>query len=243
MFEDVTYPEAVGSFRQPVDVPGVEPDAGSLVYVCFSATWQPYIIGCLKQLLLQRTWNTTDPDVLWTTQQQAFKLIEQFKGGCLATGSILAFAGATAPDGWLICDGSSVLRSAYPDLFAVCGTTFGSVDGTHFSLPDLRGRVAVGSGTGSGLTPRSIGDTFGEETHTLTVAEIATHSHTDAGHSHAEGIALPSIALGPPAVPIPSAVPGVGATAVGFAAIGNSGSSSPHNNLPPSLALNFIIKT
>jgi microcystin-dependent protein len=49
--------------------------------------------------------------------------------------------------GWLLCDGRSVLRATYPDLFAVIGTTFGAVDGTHFTLPDYRGRALVGLGT------------------------------------------------------------------------------------------------
>jgi microcystin-dependent protein len=62
------------------------------------------------------------------------------------------FAGAVAPDGWLLCDGASYLRSAYPDLFAVIGTTYGAADGTHFNVPDLRGRVVVGYAAAGGHT-------------------------------------------------------------------------------------------
>jgi microcystin-dependent protein len=61
------------------------------------------------------------------------------------TGTVLDFAGAVAPAGWLLCDGSSVSRTTYANLFAVIGVTHGSGDGsTTFSLPDGRGRVAAG---------------------------------------------------------------------------------------------------
>ncbi len=61
-------------------------------------------------------------------------------------GVVLPFAGSAAPTGFLMCDGSSVLRASYPDLFTAIGTTFGSVDGTHFTLPDMRGRSVLGVG-------------------------------------------------------------------------------------------------
>jgi microcystin-dependent protein len=63
------------------------------------------------------------------------------------TGTVLDFAGAVAPAGWLLCDGSSVSRTTYANLFSVIGTTHGSGDGsTTFSLPDGRGRVIAGKG-------------------------------------------------------------------------------------------------
>ena len=73
-------------------------------------------------------------------------------------------------------------------MFSVIGTAFGSGDGElTFNLPDARGRVLGAIGTGAGLTTRSLGDTVGAETHTLTVGEMPSHSHgiTDLGHSHA----------------------------------------------------------
>ena len=60
------------------------------------------------------------------------------------TGSILAYGGSSAPTGYLLCDGSSQLRASYSAVFAIVGTAFGSADGTHFNLPDLRGRIPVG---------------------------------------------------------------------------------------------------
>lgn len=60
-------------------------------------------------------------------------------------GSILLYSGSTAPNGWLICDGSAVSRTTYADLFTIIGTTFGSGDGsTTFNLPNLKGKIPVG---------------------------------------------------------------------------------------------------
>lgn len=90
----------------------------------------------------------------------------------MADARIVAYADSTPPSGWLTCDGSSILRSAEPELFAAIGTTYGAADGTHFSLPDFRERFALGkssSGTGSAL-----GQSGGSRQHTHTLS----HSHT-----------------------------------------------------------------
>lgn len=60
------------------------------------------------------------------------------------TGTVLDFAGATAPNGWLLCFGQSLLRTDYPNLFTAIGITYGAADGTHFTVPDCRGRVGAG---------------------------------------------------------------------------------------------------
>lgn len=82
--------------------------------------------------------------------------------------------------GWLKCDGRSLSRTTYAALFAVIGTSFGSVDGNSFNLPDCRGRVLGTLGQGAGLTNRTLG-TVGAETHTLTTGEIPSHTHTYLG--------------------------------------------------------------
>jgi len=157
-------------------------------------------------------------------------------------GEIIAFAGSVSPDPrWLLCDGSSVLRSAYPDLFTVCGASFGAVDGTHFNVPDLRGRVPIGLGAGSGLSTYALGQQVGEENHVLTISELAAHTHTDAGHSHTEGIAAPALGAAIAGVPVPSAVPSAGITGVGSAALSTDGGGQAHNTIQPSLAINFLI--
>lgn len=115
------------------------------------------------------------------------------------TGTVLPFAGAAAPNGWLLCYGKAVNRADYPNLFAAIGTTFGACDGsTTFNLPDLRGRVPAGKdnmgGTpanrlttaGSGVDGPTLGAAGGSQAHTLTTAQMPAHAHTatDAGHSH-----------------------------------------------------------
>lgn len=64
-------------------------------------------------------------------------------------GALVPYAGSAAPSGYLLCDGSSYLRDSYPDLFTAIGTTYGAADGTHFNVPDMRGRMPVGVGTNS----------------------------------------------------------------------------------------------
>jgi len=89
--------------------------------------------------------------------------------------------------GWLICNGQAISRTEYSELFAIIATSFGVGDGsTTFNVPDARGRVIGTIGTGTGLTARTLGQSTGAETHTLTVSEIPSHSHsiTDPGHSH-----------------------------------------------------------
>jgi hypothetical protein len=93
------------------------------------------------------------------------------------------YGGSVAPNSdWLICDGSAVSRSTYATLFSTIGTTFGTGNGsTTFNVPDMRGRMAIGVGTGSGLTARTLNGTGGVESVTLTGAQSGTSAH---GHSH-----------------------------------------------------------
>ena len=106
-------------------------------------------------------------------------------------GSIYMFAGSTAPAKFLVCDGSAVSRSTYSDLFDVVGTVYGDGDGsTTFNLPNLSGRVAIGSSA-----TYSLGSTGGSETVSLDSSSLPSHSHTVAGHTHESTImaATPSI--------------------------------------------------
>jgi microcystin-dependent protein len=145
----------------------------------------------------------------------------------IPTGSLQMFAGSASPSGWLTCDGAAVNRTTYAALFAVIGTTYGAGNGTTtFNLPDMRGRAPIGVGTGSGLTARALADEVGAETHTLTIDEMPAHSHSVVS----TGYRTNSFDSG---------------TFVGNNTAGQTGSTGggeDHNNMQPSLAVNFIIK-
>ena len=98
------------------------------------------------------------------------------------SGVISIFAGNTAPDGYLICDGSEVSRTEYADLFAVIGTTYGEGDGaTTFNLPNLQGRVPLGISTEPEFN--ELGNAGGATDHVLTTDEMPAHNHTASASS------------------------------------------------------------
>jgi len=215
------------------------------VFMPSGEEWLARVMGALSLLIYPENWEkfgSKTPDECADAWLPFFDRASFHEGNCRVVGEIITYAGSTSPDArWLPCDGSSYLRADYPDLFAVIGTTYGFADSTHFNLPDLQGRVPLGSGTGSGLSAYTLGQQAGEETHTLTTAETPAHSHVDVGHTHPEGIALPAVGAALIGVPIPSAIPGIGVTGLGSANLSNTGGSGAHNNIEPILAVNFLI--
>ena len=148
-------------------------------------------------------------------------------------GTVLDYAGTTLPTGYLWPAGQNVSRTTYAALFTALSTTYGVGDGsTTFGLPDLRGRVIAGKDDMNGssanrLTSPINGDTLGAsggtESHTLTTAEMPSHTHTVAGFTVAGG--------GGAAVGVQS----------GSTNTGSAGSGSAHNNMQPTFILNKII--
>lgn len=112
------------------------------------------------------------------------------------TGTVALYPGSSVPNGWVECNAQELSISTYPDLYNAItnnGTAFpygsntngsGSAGSTHFRVPDLRGRVAIGSGTGSGLTARTLGNWGGAQSVTVADATIA-HTH-NFPHSHSQ---------------------------------------------------------
>lgn len=108
-------------------------------------------------------------------------------GDNFPVGTIFAYGSTAAPTGCFLADGSPISRATYQALFTIFGTAFGVGDGVStFNLPDLRSRMILGQGQGIGLTSRALAATGGEETHVLSVAELAAHAHgvTDPSHLH-----------------------------------------------------------
>ena len=146
----------------------------------------------------------------------------------------MEFAGATPPAAWLLCDGATVLKADYPDLYAVLGDVFanGTETGLQFSLPDHRGRAAIGAGQGLSLTNRPLGQKVGAETHTLTETEIAVHDH-DTFFDTASNTESSSSGNA-------TRVQG-GGNDISIET-NSAGGGGAHNNMPPVIALNFIIR-
>lgn len=207
--------------------------------------WLAIVNGALSELTYRfnfEQYGSVTPDECVERFSEMVDNVAYDRGVCRVVGEIIPFAGDTSPNtDWLVCDGSSLLRADYPDLFAVIGVVYGATDGTHFNIPDLRGRIPLGVGSAPSLSSYVLGANGGEETHTLTTSEAPSHSHSDSGHSHTEGNASPTLIAIGAGVPAASAIPSVGVTGSGFANLSNSGGGGAHNNLQPYLAVNYLI--
>jgi microcystin-dependent protein len=160
-------------------------------------------------------------------------------------GEIKMFAGTYAPECWEFCWGQLLNIQEYQSLYAILGVQFGGNGQTTFGIPDLRGRVPVGSGSGPGLSSRVPGQMGGLEHVTLTVSQIPAHNHSvkcditsqDRDLSNTPQDNLPAK---------PKDVNGYGKNETGNPMmkadmLNNTGSSQPHENMPPWGCLNYII--
>ena len=166
----------------------------------------------------------------------------------MPTSTILPYAGIslTRQSGdWLYCDGSEYDREITPGvstpLFAALGLTYGVGNGsTTFNIPDLRGRVIAGqddmggssanrlTGQSGGVDGDGLGNTGGSETHQLTVAQMPSHTHSQTIRADANitGGQNPGVDRG-----------------ITTNQTGSTGGDQAHNNVQPTIILNYIIKT
>lgn len=201
--------------------------------------------------------------------------VKQAGSALLPPGTVMAYCGTSAPGGFLFCYGQSVARATYAALFAAIGTTYGSVDGDSFNLPDIRGRIIAGqddmggvsadrlTGLSGGVDGDTLGAVGGSESQALTTAQLPSHNHAvflnDPGHSHSGTLSTNAesggsnfawSAGGGQNNPFTtnSATTGItvrdttggGGTANQTA---TAGSGAAHNNVQPTIILNYIIKT
>lgn len=155
-------------------------------------------------------------------------------------GEIRTFAINYAPRGWAECNGQLLTISQYTALFSIVGTTYGGDGRTTFGLPNLQDRAAMGQGRGPGLTSRSVGESLGSATETLTLDQMAEHGHG-------------AMALGPantnsPRDAAPATAPTVqqyrddgSSVAMADGALGSTGGNQPHDNLQPYGTVRYFI--
>jgi len=150
-------------------------------------------------------------------------------------GVVLPYAGSTAPASWALCYGQAISRTTYVDLFNIIGTTFGVGDGsTTFNVPDMRGNLPLGKDNMGGTSRDRVthanadvvGGEEGAETHILTVAELAAHTHGILAQSGSKDIGAGAFTV---------YLGGSGTTA-------STGGDTAHENMSPYMTLNYIIK-
>jgi len=194
------------------------------------------LMGALREMTVEENWFVEGDASAAFARDKAVEMINgiQFSEEnplpvyTPPVGTIEMFASATIPSKWLACHGQSLLRADYAALFAVIGTLFGSVDGTHFTLPDFRSRFPVGGDPI--LANDGIGRTGGAATVTLTEAQIPPHTHTLFGF--ASGATTPVRNIGGPRS---------GSNTNLGQETGSTGGGESHENMPPFLQVEMII--
>lgn len=181
-------------------------------------------------------------------------------------GEVSMFAGNFAPRGWAFCEGQLLSIAQYTALFSILGTTYGGDGRTTFALPDLRGRIPVGTGTGAGLSTWTLGEKGGAEETTLSLMQMPYHNHiaqistmpeatmevsadlaTEATPAPMNEVGAPQTTDGNPINGYVSGAPDVTMSVNSFQGVSgtvtlsNTGDNQPYNNMMPSAVINFII--
>ena len=155
-------------------------------------------------------------------------------------GEIRMFAGNFAPTGWLFCHGQLLSIAENEVLFQLIGTTYGGDGQSTFAVPDLRGRFPLHQGASGGTSNRTLGESGGEPTVTLTPQTIPAHNHVLLAASMLGYLNEPNGTV-PAAHRDLNAYDATPMVVMDTRTISVAGGSQPHENMPPYLGLSFII--
>jgi microcystin-dependent protein len=156
-------------------------------------------------------------------------------------GQIQMVAFTFAPKGWAFCAGQILPINQNQALFSLLGTTYGGDGRTTFALPDLRGRVPVGSGQGPGLSPYNLGEASGQESVTLTIPQMPAHTHMVSGQTAVGTSANPTGSVWAAQSRLNIYSSGTPDSPMGGSTVSFSGGGQPYPNRSPYLTINYII--
>lgn len=198
-----------------------------------SPAWLALAAGALVKLTEEWIWEQSPGGLTPSETAELFLDIYtdfvQSLGGCM-TGEIVPFVSAALPIGFLACDGATHNRVDYPGLYAAIDT-FYHVDADTFTVPDLRGRVLIGQGQGSGLSMRTFGDVGGVESVAISEAQMPAHTHW---------YTPPILNLDLEDV----GVPDIQAAGIGLSTqTSSTGSGQAHENMSPFCVIRYGIRT
>lgn len=224
----------------PVPSAGVFDSPG--VQICLNTEWVSHLDGLIGALLERTAWVGTETEID-TAIQEVHKLLVKFcdVGDCqvvmVQVGDIKQGVQYGDHNGWLKCDGRQLATPDYADLATALGAGGWNVDEDFFNLPNFVGRVAVGAGVSpqAPASPRAQGVYFGADTHTLTEQQIPAHQHGQRTRNNEAANAF-TVTGGANLFPSSGFTTGTNRLATDPA-----GGGQAHNNLQPSLTVNFFI--
>lgn len=152
--------------------------------------------------------------------------LETLWGGIVPIGTVLPYVGKTAPLNYLLCDGSVYNKSDYPELYSLFLNTSIGITSSTFNVPNIKGRFILGYQSST----YEIGVTGGEVTHTLTVSEMPAHTHSLAMQAGNQTGLIDKISVNE------------FENCNWYSHVEYTGGNQPHNNMPPYIVLNYIIR-